>query len=57
MKAFFEEYGLIIVVAIVIGICIMIATPIGESIRDAIVNIVESFMNKTTEIIGDMGIN
>lgn len=57
MKAFFEEYGLIIVVAIVIGICIMIATPIGESIRDAIVNIVEGFMNKTTEIIGDMGIN
>lgn len=56
MKAFFEEYGLIIVVAIVIGICILIASPVGEAIRDAITTVVNSFMGKTTEIIDGMGI-
>lgn len=56
MKAFFEEYGLIIVVAIVIGIIILISTPVGETIRDAIQTVVTEFMTKSKEIIGDIGI-
>lgn len=56
MKAFFEEYGLIIVVAIVIGIIIIISTPVGETIRDAIQTVVTDFMTKSSEIIKGIGI-
>ncbi len=36
MKTFMEEYGVIVVAAIVIMIIVIAATPLGNSIRDGI---------------------
>ena len=40
MKAFLEEYGVVVVAAIVIMIIIVAATPIGKSIKTGIVSAV-----------------
>ena len=40
MKAFLEEYGVIVVAAIVIMIIIVAATPIGKTIKTGIVSAV-----------------
>ena len=40
MKAFMEEYGVIVVAAIVIMIIVVAASPIGESIKDGITDAV-----------------
>ena len=55
MKAFLEEYGVIIVAAIVITIIIVAATPIGTSIKDGIlkaVNTLTERMNTETANYG-----
>ncbi len=49
MKAFLEEYGVVVVAAIVIMIIIVLATPLGEKIRDGIVNTVTKLTNKMSE--------
>lgn len=36
MKSFFEEYGLTILIALIIGILIMMASPIGEKFQDSL---------------------
>ena len=36
MKAFLEEYGVVVVAAIVIMIIVVLATPLGNKIRDGI---------------------
>lgn len=36
MKAFMEEYGVVVVAVLVIMIIVVAATPIGTSIRDGI---------------------
>ncbi len=46
MKAFLEEYGVVVVAAIVIMIIVVLATPLGEKIRDGIVNTVTKLTNK-----------
>ena len=43
MKTFMEEYGLIVVAAIVIMIFIVVATPVGEALRDGVKAIIEEF--------------
>ena len=40
MKAFMEEYGVIVVAAIVIMVIVVAASPIGESIKEGIENAV-----------------
>ena len=40
MKAFMEEYGVIVVAAIVIMVIVVAASPIGESIKTGIENAV-----------------
>ncbi len=40
MKAFMEEYGVIVVAAIVIMVIVVAASPIGESIKTGITNAV-----------------
>ena len=55
MKAFLEEYGVIIVAAIVITIIIVAATPIGTAIKDGIlkaVNTLTTRMNAETANYG-----
>lgn len=47
MKSFFENYGFVILSAIVVIILIAMAGPIGNTIQNSISNIVEGFKNKT----------
>ena len=49
MKSFFEEYGFVILAAIIVILLIVMATPIGTLIRSNISHIVESFGEKTTQ--------
>lgn len=49
MKSFFENYGFVILSAIVIIILIGISTPIGTLVRENISHIVDSFGNKTSQ--------
>ena len=46
MKAFLEEYGVIIVAAIVICLIIVAATPIGTSIKTGIMNSVTTLTTR-----------
>ena len=55
MKAFLEEYGVIVVAAIVIMIIVVFATPAGNSIKDGIQSAVTkltSQLGKTAETTG-----
>ena len=46
MKTFMEEYGLIVVAAIVIMIFVVIATPIGEGLRDNVLDVIQKLTAK-----------
>ena len=46
MKAFLEEYGVVVVAAIVIMIIVVLATPLGNKIRDGIVSTVTKLTDK-----------
>lgn len=50
MKAFLEEYGLIIVVSIVVLMLVGASTGIGESIVDAIEMIIDNFTNQIGQV-------
>lgn len=47
MKSFFEEYGFVILAAIIVILLIVMATPIGDLIRIQIDNTINSFGSKT----------
>ena len=47
MKSFFEEYGFVILAAIVVILLIAMARPIGDLVKAQITGIVDSFANKT----------
>ena len=47
MKTFLEEYGFVILIAIVIILLIVIATPIGNTIKASILGLTDSFGSKT----------
>ena len=47
MKSFFEEYGFVILAAIVVTLLIAMASPIGDLVKAQITGIVDSFANKT----------
>ncbi|MBU3839979.1 MAG: hypothetical protein IAA25_03090 [Candidatus Ruminococcus intestinipullorum] len=53
MKAFMEEYGVIVVAAIIIMIIVVAASPIGESIKDGIIAAVEKLTTAlgTTKVV------
>ena len=44
MKAFLEEYGVAIFTLACIAILIVMATPIGEAIKNALLELVTSFV-------------
>ena len=46
MKAFLEEYGVVVVAAIVIMIIVVLATPLGNKIRACIVETVTKLTEK-----------
>ena len=43
MKAFLEEYGLVVVAAIIIGLFVVFASPFGKAIQNFITQTVEQF--------------
>lgn len=43
MKSFLEEYGLVVVAAIIIGLFISFASPFGNSIKNYITSTVDNF--------------
>lgn len=47
MKAFLEEYGIIIIVAIIALLMVVLATPLGHYIGEAIVTTVTNFITKS----------
>lgn len=47
MKKFLEEYGFVILIAIVVILLIVMATPIGNTIKSSVLNLVDSFGSKT----------
>lgn len=47
MKSFFEEYGFVILAAIVVVILIAMATPLGSLVKSQITSIVDSLGSKT----------
>ena len=46
MKTFLEEYGVVVVAAMIITIIVVAATPLGEKIRDGINGAVEKLTTK-----------
>lgn len=47
MKAFLEEYGIIIIVAIIALIMVLLATPLGHYIGEAVAATVTNFITKS----------
>ena len=47
MKAFLEEYGIIIIVAIIALLMVVLATPLGQYIGTAIAGTVTGFINES----------
>lgn len=45
MKVFLEEYGIAIFTLACIAILVVIATPVGNSIKQAMLNIIGNFVN------------
>lgn len=43
MKSFLEEYGLVVVAAIIIGLFVTFASPFGKSIQSYITSTVQTF--------------
>ncbi len=49
MKAFFEEYGLAIIIAIVILLLVVMASPVGTKIKEALETAVTGLTNTTNK--------
>ncbi len=48
MKAFLEEYGVAIFTLACIALLIIIATPVGSAIKQAMLNLVDGFVKDPT---------
>lgn len=56
MKSFLEEYGLVVVAAIIIGLFISFASPFGNSIKAYITNTVDTFATSSeSAVTGSLG--
>ena len=53
MKSFFEEYGFVILAAIVVILLIAMCTPLGKVVRQNIESIMNSFSAKTNSMLND----
>lgn len=52
MKDFFSEFGWIVANAVLIGIVIMMQTPLGEMLQNSITNIINNFTSKIPTGVG-----
>ena len=48
MKSFLEEYGFVILIAVIVILLIVIATPVGNSVKASVLRLVDDFGNKTS---------
>lgn len=56
MKSFLEEYGLVVVAAIIIGLFISFASPFGNSIKNYITSTVDTFATSSeSAVTGTLG--
>ena len=55
MKAFFEEYGLAIIIAIVILLLVVMASPVGTAIKTALDGAVTNLSSTTTGAQNEAG--
>ena len=51
MKSFFEEYGFVILAAVVVIALIAMASPVGEAVEDNMKSIVNGFGSKVASQI------
>ena len=56
MKSFLEEYGFAILAAIVVIVLILMASPVGQAIKAALLNVVEKFTNTTESAIDTLNV-
>lgn len=54
MKSFFEEYGFTALVAIVLIILIVMATPLGDLVKTNLLTMVNQFMNTVSNQLGNV---
>ena len=52
MKSFLEEYGFAILAAIVVVLLIVMASPVGNTVRDSLEGVTTTFGDKTENMIG-----
>lgn len=57
MKAFMEEYGVILVAAIVILVLVAAANGIGTKIVSGIQNVIDKFTSKMSALSGNSALN
>lgn len=55
MKAFFEEYGLAIIIAIVILLLVVMASPVGTKIKEALEQAVSGLTQTTSKAQNSAG--
>lgn len=48
MKSFFEEYGFVILAAIVVIALISMTTPIGDAIEESMLSVVDGFTERVS---------
>lgn len=51
MKSFLEEYGLVVVAAIIIGLFVTFASPFGKSIQSYITSTVQTFADNSQSAV------
>ena len=56
MKSFLEEYGFAILAAIVVIVLILMASPVGQAIKAALLNVVEKFTNTTESALDTVNV-
>ena len=57
MKAFMEEYGVILVAAIVILVLVTAASGIGDKIVSGITGVIDKFTSKMSALSGNSALN
>ena len=53
METFLQQYGLAIMVAIIIAMMILVATPVGDLIRNNLLKVVKQFLDNGTNAINN----
>lgn len=55
MKSFFEEYGFVILAAVVVIALIAMVSPVGDAIEESLIGVVDGFTTKVNSELGVEG--